>query len=252
MEKYKKLGGIGASDIGKLFTKDGIKSKTTQSLALKKAKELYYNDFVDSFTTNAMQHGLASEHIAYESLILPNFPNAVLQPYESIWINERSWASPDVVDNVEGMVMDIKCPFSINTYFDNIRFLKKDYILQMQKQMMCTKYNKGYLVFYLTSCNVDEYGNIKEYSIDINKRHKFIKIDADKDTHKEILRLEDEFFVVRDIILDIIRSSVKLTEEEIFDLVENGKKITLYDKKSNLLTWKDKIYECNKEFYILE
>ena len=32
-----KLGGIGASDIGKLFTKAGIKAKTAQTLAYEKA-----------------------------------------------------------------------------------------------------------------------------------------------------------------------------------------------------------------------
>ena len=34
-----KLGGIGASEIGALFVRDGIKSKSAQSLAFKKAKE---------------------------------------------------------------------------------------------------------------------------------------------------------------------------------------------------------------------
>ncbi|WPC11270.1 hypothetical protein LEQ04_11820 [Riemerella anatipestifer] len=40
MEEINKLGGLGASEIGALFTQQGLKAKTAQTLAYEKALEL--------------------------------------------------------------------------------------------------------------------------------------------------------------------------------------------------------------------
>ena len=72
-----------------------------------------------SFTTSAMQHGLYSEPDAFHNVIQPVYPNAVYQSDVSILIkdcgaNSLVWATPDVVDDVEGITFDIKCPEIIN------------------------------------------------------------------------------------------------------------------------------------------
>ena len=104
-----KLGGIGASEVGKLFTKQGLKAKTAQTLAYEKALEII-NGYKKDFTTIAMQHGIFNEEEAYNSIVKPFYPHSKYQSSDSIWINEHCWVTPDVVDDVIGITIDIKCP----------------------------------------------------------------------------------------------------------------------------------------------
>ena len=73
-----KIGGIGASEIGKLFTRQGLKAKTAQTLAFEKAEELI-NGYRKDFTTVAMQHGIFNEDEAYNLVIKPVFEKKPLQ-----------------------------------------------------------------------------------------------------------------------------------------------------------------------------
>lgn len=246
----KPLGGLGASEIGALFTQQGLKAKTAQSLAYEKALEII-NGVKRDITTAAMQHGLFNEEEAFNTIIAPNFPSAVYQSNISLQIKGDLWATPDVIDGENEVVMDIKCPYTIYSFFENIRKPKDYYLAQSQMQMLATGFKTGYLVFFLTSNVTDSFGNKIEYEISADKRHKFIEISADEDFHEEILKRADSFFEMRDLILKDLLEAPEISDEEYFQLAMSDHKITRFKDKSNLLTWKGKIYNNIREGYII-
>lgn len=248
--EQKKLGKLGASEVGVLFTKEGNKSKTVQVKAFEKAKELIFGTQRE-LTTIAMQHGLFNEEEAYYSLIKPNFPDAVYRSSESIWINEQMWATPDVVDNVSGLTFDIKCPYTPYTFFNNVRTLSKGYLAQLQWQMKATGHKKGYVVFFLTSNRTDEYGNKVEYDIPLEDRVHWEEVIADNTFQIEIEQRIREFFPLRDLILSHIENVPILDDMEFFQL-NKTKKVTRFKDKSNLTTWQDKIVYSGGEYYVIE
>lgn len=245
-----KIGGLGASQIGALFTQQGLKSKTAQTLAYEKAVEMITGE-KRNLTTAAMQHGLFNESDAFTEIIAPNFPNAVYQSDISLLIKDGLWATPDVIDGENEVVMDIKCPYTIYTFFENIRKVPAYYIAQAQMQMLATGFTKGYLVFFLTSNVMDEYGNKIEYDIDINIRHKFIEIEADAEFQQDILKRADDFFQMRDFIYNDLIEAKEVSDMEYFELALSDHKITRFKDKSNLLTWKGKIYRNPREGYLV-
>lgn len=245
-----KLGGIGASDCGKLFTKAGLKAKTAQTLAFDKACEII-NGYRKNFTTVAMQHGLFNEEEAYLNVVKPFYPHSKYQSSESIWINENCWVTPDVIDDVLEVTIDIKCPYTPYTYWNNIKKLPDTYISQNQMQMIGTGHKKGAILVYLTSNNIDEWGNKIEYDIPISKRHFFIPIEPQKDYQDEILKRIDEFLPIRDKIIHDLSKAKDISDIDFFELC-GTKKVTRFKDKHNLLTWENKIIKNNNEYYTVE
>ena len=245
-----KIGGIGASEIGALFTQQGLKAKTAQTLAYEKALELI-NGSKKEFTTIAMQHGIFNEEEAFTDIVSQVFPNAIYQSDISFPIKENVWATPDVIDNVEEFSLDIKCPYSVYTFFENSKKLPAYYVAQNQMQMLATGFNKGFVLLYLTSNVTDEWGNKIEFDIPLNDRHKFVEIEADKEFHKEILSRTDGFFSMRDAIHKDLLGAVEISDMEYFNLGKSDHKITRFKDKSNLLTWSGKIYKNEREGYLV-
>lgn len=250
LQEINKLGGIGASDIGKLFTREGLKAKTAQSLALEKAEELI-NGYRKDLTTIAMQHGLFNEEEAFYSVVQPIFSTAMYRSDVSIPIKDGVWVTPDVVDDIEGITMDIKCPYTIYTYYQNLNKLPDTYISQNQMQLIGTKHKKGFIVLYLTANSIDSYGNKIEYDIPIEERHAFLPIVADESYQKEILTRIDDFFPIRDLILKDLQNAIDISDKEYFNKAKEGKKITRFKDKSNLLTWSGKIFKNEREGYLV-
>lgn len=248
--EIKKLGGVGASDCGKLFTRDGLKAKTAQTLAYEKALELI-NGYRKDFTTIAMQHGIFNEEEAFNNVVKPFYPNAKYQSSDSIWINDYSWATPDVVDDIVGITIDIKCPYTPFTYWKNIKKLPDTYISQNQMQMSGTGHKKGAICLYLTSNNIDEWGNKVEFDIPLEKRHLFLPIDAQPEYQTEIKNRIDDFMPLRDLILSHLIKAVEISDLEFFDLCETNK-VTRFKDKSNLTTWEGKIIKTSNEYYVIE
>lgn len=94
------------------------------------------------FTTAAMQRGTELEPVARERYILNQFDADVIEvgfiPHPTI---EWFGASPDGMVNDDGL-LEIKCP-NTATHVDTLRTgkPKREYILQMHAQMMCTGRN---------------------------------------------------------------------------------------------------------------
>jgi hypothetical protein len=250
LNQQDKLGGIGASEVGGLFTKAGLKAKTAQSLAYEKAKELI-NGYKRDITTVAMQHGIFNEEEAYFNVVQPFYPNSKYQSSESIWINDKTWVTPDVIDDVEGITIDIKCPYSPFTFWKNVRRLPETYISQNQMQMIGTGHKKGAICIYLTSTNIDEWGNKIEFDIPLEDRHYYATIEAQEDYQNEILTRLDQFFPIRDTILSHLIKAEEISDMDFFNLC-GEKKVTRFKDKSNLLTWEDKIIKNSNEYYTVE
>lgn len=250
LNELDKLGGIGASECGKLFTKSGLKAKTAHTLAFEKACELL-NGYRKEFTTVAMQHGIFNENEAYNNVVKPFYPNSVYQSSESIPIQEGIWVTPDVVDDSEGITIDIKCPYTPYTFWQNARKMPETYLSQNQMQMIGTGHKKGAICLYLTSNAIDEWGNKVEFEIPLGDRHLFIPIEAQPDYQKEIISRIEAFFPIRDTIYSHIKKATEVSDMEFFKLC-GDKKVTRFKDKSNLLTWEDKLVKNQNEFYTVE
>lgn len=249
--EQKPLGSISASTIGALFTRDGLKSKTAQSLAYQKAKEIITGKKRD-ITTVAMAHGVFNEEEAFYNVVKRLFPDSIYQSNQTIEIEKDIYATPDVVDHTEKLVIDIKCPYTPFTFFKNANNLPKGYIMQQQMQMLATGYDKGYVCLYLTSNKIDEWGNKIEYDIPLQDRHILIPIEADKEVQKEIIVRSHEFFTVRNRIKSDLESAIEIDDLEFFNLCKTAKRVTRFQDKSNLLAWQGMIYLCGEEYYVIE
>lgn len=249
--EIEKLGGIGASEIGKFFTGQGMKARTAHTCILEKAEELIYGHRRE-ITTIAMQHGIFNEEEAYHKVVKPMYPNAIHRNDESIFIKDELWATPDVTDDVEGITIDIKCPYSVMSYFKNIANIPNTYKAQMQCQMLATKHKESALCFFLTNTQIDAYGNKIEYDIPLEKRFCFVHIDPEFDFQKEIEVRFDQFCEKRDELYDHLISAPTLSDMEFFDLNHKGKKVTRLKDKSNYFTWEGKIVRNQNIHYVVE
>lgn len=250
VEYQAKLGGVGASEVGKLFTEAGLKAKTAQTLAYEKARELI-DGYKKDITTIAMQHGIFNEEEAFYNVVEPFYPNAQYRSADSIWLNKNSWVTPDVTDDIEGITIDIKCPYTPFTFWQNIKRLPDTYISQIQMQLIGTGHDKGAICLYLTSNNVDQWGNKIEFDIPLKDRHIFIPIEKQEDYQKEITQRIEDFIPLRDTIESHLVKAVEVTDLDFFKLCENSK-VTRFKDKSNLLTWEDQLIKNQNEYYTLE
>lgn len=241
------LGTIGASSIGALLTKQRLKAKTAQSKALELAEELCFGHRKD-ITTIAMQHGIFNEEEAFR-FVNQLFDDAVYQSSDSIHIKGIFYATPDVV--LPDAVLDIKCPYTIASYFSNVNSPSKSYQMQLQAQMLATEKDRGVLFFYLTSPNIDRFGNKVEYDIPISERVTYITYNRDNDLVNEMLTIVDDFKEIRDTIMNDIMDVPELSDVEFFELHRKNKVTRLKDK-SNLLTWGGKIVRNNNIHYVFE
>lgn len=247
----KKLGCVGASEVSKLFTRAGLDAKTAHSFAYEKALELI-NGYRDYVSTNAMLHGINSEIDGYRDVVIKKYPNADLRSNISIFISEVEqksyWATPDVTDDFEGLTIDIKCPYTPYTFWNNVKKINEGYKAQNQMQMIATKHKKGAICLYLTSADVDEFGNKKEYKIDPEKRSHFFYQDADEVMQKEIVKRIDGFFPMRDIIFNDLTNAPEISDEELFDMCEK-KQVKKFKENTNLLNLNGSIVKCSNEYY---
>jgi len=242
-----KLGGIGASEIGMLFVRGGVKSKTAQSLALKKAKELITGER-ESISTKQMEHGLLNEFPAFEQVVHPLHNDSILKSAESYFIKEGLWATPDVITT--DAVIDIKCPYTIYTYYQGINKIKSIYNFQVNMQMLATGMNKGSLCYFLTA-PIDKDGYKEEYDIPLEDRYKFLQVDKLDLFDKELFIKFDEFKTVRDSIYSDLLLSCDVDDVSFYQL-NKTKKVTRLKDKSNLTTWGGCLVTWKNEYYVIE
>lgn len=251
IEDDKKVGGIGASEIGKLFTKEGLKAKTAKTLMLDKAIEVM-TGYRKDITTAAMQHGLFNEEEAFYQIVKPTFENSVLRSDVSVYIQQGLWATPDVTDDTLDITLDIKCPYTVASYWNNINRLPQNYIVQNQMQMAATGHKKGYICLYLTSNRIDEYGNKIEYDIPLEDRHCFMPLEYDETYRDEIIKRYEGFVPLRDQLVNTL-SKVKPVNDKDFFYLNRDRKVTRLRDKSNFFTWESsQMVKNGQYFYVIE
>lgn len=243
-------GSIGASTISTLFTKQGLKSKGTLTLAIDKAVEMVDN-YCPNISTPAMNHGLFNEEEAFKQVVKPKYEDALLQSDFSIKIQEGFHATPDVICPKSELVIDIKCPYSAMTFHQNIEKIKVGYEMQMQAQMLATGFVNSYLVYFLTSTKMDEWGNQIEYDIPLESRSHWHSVSEDEDLQIEMLKRVDEFLVIRDKVIEDITAVAELDDKEFFAIC-GKKKVTLLKMKHNPLAWQGQIIKYNNQYYTYE
>ena len=135
-----RLGKVTASRISDVMakTKSGY-SASRQNYMAQLICERLTNKPTESYTNAAMQRGIELEPVAREIYILNQFDVTVKEvgfiPHPSI---PNAGASPDGLVNDDGLI-EIKCP-NTWTHLEFVQSLKpkREYLLQMQWQMMCT------------------------------------------------------------------------------------------------------------------
>ncbi len=162
--------------------------KTAQSYILDLA--LQSIGIKEEVNTPAMKHGIQNQLNAFESVVKPLYPESEWHD-EFILINEHCGASPDILDN--SLPIDVKCPYYIDTYLEQINTPPKKYFAQVQMQMMACKSDIGRLVFYLTK--PEEWGNeneVIEYPFPLELRYKVFEFKKDEELQESILKKVDE------------------------------------------------------------
>lgn len=168
---------ISASGIGELLTG----GKTAESYLLRKALECI--GITSDLSTKAMEHGIINQYEAFE-LVVSKIDNA---KWHDVYtpINDFCGASADCIG--DNSVFDIKCPFYIDTYLEQVSKLPKKYYQQVQMQMIAEAKEFGYVVLYLTSSDVDMYGNKIEFPYPLEDRFFIHEVLPDEETMDRIL-----------------------------------------------------------------
>lgn len=173
---------ITASGIGELLTG----GRTADSYILKRAMEGI--GIREELSTYAMRHGTISQHEAFRLLLSD----------KAVWhdtytpIDERCGASADAIG--EQTCYDVKCPYYIDTFLEQKAKLPKKYYSQVQMQMIAEKKDFGAVLIYLTSPEMDMYGNTIEYPFPLEYRYFMHEFKTDEEVQYNIMQSVDKYY----------------------------------------------------------
>lgn len=159
-----------ASDIHKLLGVRGL-GQTGESCCFEKAvEEVFGLDEDDNFTSKDIQRGVTLEPLAFRKFQeLKEFDFLEVQEATFFPYGLHAGASPDgLVGNYA--ILEIKCPRP-NKFFNlvakGIDAIDKEYIAQMQMQMLCTNSKKGYFFNYIIFNGVEMWHEIEVFRDDV-------------------------------------------------------------------------------------
>ena len=231
-----------ASRISELLA--GGTGKTAQSYILDLAMQSI--GIRQEISTPAMKHGIQNQMNGFEQVVKPLFPNAEWHD-EFILINDHCGASPDILN--DSSPMDIKCPYYIDTYLEQINKPPTKYYAQIQMQMMACKSDVGRLIFYLT--NPEEWGQetaVQEYSFPLQLRFKIFEFSKDEELQEKILMKVEESQPKKLQIIELLGNAELLSEEEFFYEQMNGFNYKKIQEANNILNL-DSLIRVNDKFY---
>ena len=217
-----------ASRIGELLA--GGQGKTANNYILDLAMQSI--GIKDDISTPAMKHGIANQINAFEKVVKPLYEGAEWHD-EYIKINDFCGASPDILNY--GCPMDIKCPFTIDQYLEQIAQPPKKYYQQVQMQMMACKADTGHLVYYLTK--PEEWGeeDWKEYPFPLEVRFKIFEYKKDEELHDEILKKVEESEPKKQQLISLLLDAEIMGVEEFFYKQINGNAYRKLKECSNVM-----------------
>lgn len=230
-----------ASRISELLS--GGQGKTAQTYILDLA--LQSIGIKDEMTTPAMKHGISNQLNAFQNVVKPLYPTAEWHD-EFILINEHCGASPDILDN--STPIDVKCPFFIDSYLEQINSVPKKYYQQVQMQMMACKSDVGRLVFYLTK--PEEWGveEVSEYPFPLELRFKVFEFSKDEELQETILAKVEESEPKKIQIIKLLTEAEIMDYEQFFYVQMGGFSYRKLKDCNNILNL-DKCIRVGNEFY---
>lgn len=178
-----------ASDIHKLLGVRGL-GQTGESYIFEKAvEEVYGLDEDDTFISSDMQRGITLEPLAFRKFKeLKEFDFLDVQETTFFPYGSHAGASPDgLVGN--NAILEIKCPRPtkfFNLVAKGFDAIDKEYIAQMQMQMLCTNSVKAYFFNYIIF-------NGKEmwHEIEVERDEKMI--DLIKERIEQAIKIKQDF-----------------------------------------------------------
>lgn len=231
-----------ASRISELLA--GGQGKTAQSYILDLA--LQSIGIKDDLSTPAMKHGIQNQLNAFNSVVKPLFPEAEWHD-EFIMITEHCGASPDIL--VDSSPIDVKCPYYIDTYLEQINTPPKKYFAQVQMQMMACKADIGRLIFYLTK--PEEWGNEKEvieYPFPLELRYKVFEFAKDEELQESILKKVEESQPKKEQMINLLTDAELMDVDQFFYEQMGGYSYRKLKDCNNILNL-EKVVRIGNEFY---
>jgi len=230
-----------ASNISRLLA--GGKGATCNSYILEKAMESI--GLKDELNTPALKHGIVNQINAFEQVVKPLFEGAEWFD-EFIPINDYLGATPDVI--FEGTPIEIKSPFYIDTYLEQINKPPTKYYQQVQCQMMATKSDIGRLCFYLTKSEDWESDEVIEYSFPLELRFKIFEFTKDEKLHERILEKVEESEPIKVQMIQMLTDAEVIEEEQFFYEQFNGFCYRKINESNNILSL-NKLFRIKDKFY---
>ena len=231
-----------ASRISELLA--GGTGKTSQNYILDLA--LQSIGIKEDFDNPAMKHGRVNQIRGFEQVVKPLYPNAQWHD-EFILINEFCGASPDILN--DSSPMDIKCPFYIDSFINQINRPPTKYYAQVQMQMMACNSDEGRLIFYLTK--PEEWGadvQVEEYPFPLELRFKIFVFEKDVELQEKILQKVDESQPKKMQMIELLGNAELLSEEQFFYEQMNGIVYRKISEANNIFNL-DSLIRVNDKFY---
>lgn len=231
---------ISASGIGEILTG----GKTADSYIFRKSLEGM--GIKDEITTWPMRHGIINQHEAFKLLL----QDKAKWHDEYTPIDERCGASADAIG--EDMVWDVKCPYYIDTYLEQVEKLPKKYYYQVQMQMIAEKKDKGAVLLYLTSPDIDQDGNTIEYPYPLEDRHFIHQFGRDEEIQCRIMEGVDKYHPVLVDWTNRLSELPLMDRDEFFYTQLRGDvKFRKLKTASNINTAMNRAIRVGDEFYYL-
>ena len=241
METTEKTAKFSASNISRLLS--GGNGKTAQSYILELA--LQSIGIKKDIDTSATRHGLNNQLNGFQSAIIPNYPDAIWFD-EYLPINDLCGASPDFL--VNGCPGDIKCPYTVDSFLEQINSVPSKYYDQVQMQMMACKADLGILAFYLT--RPEDWGqeDWEEYPIEVEKRYKIFEFKQDEEMQENILKKVEESEPKKQQIINLLNNAKIMDFEQFFFIQWEGNKLRKIQDCNNIYKL-EQIIRVNNTFY---
>jgi len=185
-----RYGKFTASQIHKLLGVKGL-GQTGETYAIEKAIETLYGQVEENMQSWDMKRGIELEPIAFAKFkeLYPETVESYMFPF-----GEHAGASPDGVVGTEA-VLEIKCPRAVK-FFKLVADgnIDKEYIAQMQMQMMCSNSKRAYFFNY-------------------------VQVDGREYHHTIIVERDDAFI---DLMKVRLAEAIKIKEAYIVKLLKNA------------------------------
>lgn len=239
-----RVGCFSASNISRLLAGGGGSTRKTYILELATEVVIGAKPQLD---TSATRHGIANQINAYEFVLKPLY-KGIKWVDKYIPINKNCGASPDCIWD-ENYPIDIKCPYEIDTYLEQIEKIKPSYYLQLQMQMMAVKGDKAALCTYLTKKEVwgsDE--TWEEYPFPLKDRFKIEEVIKDDEAWDRIERAVEIAAPERDEYIAVLLNAKVMDEIEFFYTQMKHNKFRNIKSASNILNLKE-IVRVKDQFY---